>query len=216
MTGMRGAADVKASAADLTLAERLRAGDEEAFTQLVERYHGSLIRFARLFVTSPALAEDVVQDTWLAVLRGVRSFQGRSALKTWIFSILANRAKTRAVREKRTMAFSALSSSDLGDDPAFAADRFTAAGTWATTPRHWDWHSPEALLLQQEALSVVETTMAVLSPSQRAVVTLRDIEGIGAAGVCQILEISEANQRVLLHRGRSHIRSALERYALGT
>lgn len=204
----------RASADDLALVSRLLAGDEAAFTQVVERYHGPLIRFALLFVANREVAEEVVQDTWVAVLNGLSSFQGRSALKSWIFSIVANRAKTRAVREKRTITFSELSSPDVNDEPAVDPDRFTATGSWASPPGRWDRDTPERLLLRQEALAVVTAALAELPPSQRAVVTLRDIDGLDAAEVCNVLEISETNQRVLLHRGRSKIRWALERYTL--
>lgn len=215
MTSTRAASDHgKASADDLALVRRLLAGDEAAFTQVVERYHGPLIRFALLFVANREVAEEVVQDTWVAVLNGLSSFQGRSALKSWIFSIVANRAKTRAVREKRTITFSELSSPDVNDEHAVDPDRFTATGAWASPPGRWDRDTPERLLLRQEALGVVEAALAELPPNQQAVVTLRDIDGLDAAEVCNVLEISETNQRVLLHRGRSKIRSALERYTL--
>lgn len=204
----------RASAADLALVRRLLAGDEEAFTEVVQRYHGPLIRFAQLFVASRAVAEEVVQDTWLAVLNGLASFQGRAALKSWIFSILANRAKTRAVREKRTISFSELSTPGFEDEPAVDPDRFTATGAWASPPARWDRDTPEKMLLQREALAVVDRALAELPPTQRAVVTLRDVEGLDAAEVCNILQVSETNQRVLLHRGRSKIRAALERYTL--
>ena len=202
----------KASADDLALVKRLLAGDEVAFTHVVERYHGPLLRFARLFVSNRAVAEEVVQDTWLAVLDGLPSFEGRSALKSWIFGILANRAKTRAVREKRTITFSELSASGVEDEPAVDPDRFTSAGAWSAPPGRWDGDTPEKLLLRQEALAVVEKAMAELPASQRAVVTLRDVEGLDAAEVCNILDVSETNQRVLLHRARSKVRAALERY----
>ena len=196
------------------LVKRLLAGDEAAFTHVVKRYHGPLIRFALLFVATRSVAEEVVQDTWVAVLSGLPSFEGRSALKSWIFGILANRAKTRAVREKRTIAFSELSAPGVEDEPAADPDRFTSAGSWSTPPGRWDQDTPERLLLRQEALAVVEKAMAELPASQRAVVTLRDVEGLEAAEVCNVLEISETNQRVLLHRARSKMRAALERYTL--
>lgn len=197
---------------EVALVKRLLARDEAAFTQVVERYHGSLIRFALLFVATRAVAEDVVQDTWMAVLNGLPSFEGRSALKSWIFSILANRAKTRSVREKRTIAFSELSAPGVEDEPAVDRDRFTSAGAWAAPPGRWDQDTPETLLLHREAIAVIEKAMAGLPASQRAVVTLRDVEGLDAAEVCNILDVSETNQRVLLHRARSKVRAALERY----
>lgn len=202
-----------ASPGDLALVRRLLAGDEAAFSALVERLHTPLIHFAQVFVANREVAEEVVQDTWVAVLNGLPTFQGRSALKSWIFAIVANRAKSRAVREKRTVTFSELSSADP-DEPAVDPDRFTAGGAWVSPPTGWDGDTPEKLFLRGEALAVVATTLAALPPNQRAVVTLRDVEGLDAAEVCNILEISETNQRVLLHRGRSRLRSALEQYAL--
>lgn len=201
-----------ASVDEAALVRRLLAGDEAAFTQVVERYHGPLIRFAMLFVATRSVAEEVVQDTWVAVLHGLPSFEGRSALKSWIFSILANRAKTRGVREKRTIAFSELSAPGVEDEPAVDPDRFTSAGAWSAPPGRWDQDTPEKLLLHREALAVIDKAMAGLPASQRAVVTLRDVEGLDAAEVCNVLEVSETNQRVLLHRGRSKVRAALERY----
>ncbi len=203
---------VSVPAGDLALVKQLLAGDEAAFTGVVERYHGPHLRFARLFVGNAAVAEEVVQDTWLAVLKGLPAFEGRSALKSWIFSILANRAKSRAVREKRTIAFSDLSAPSSESEPAVDPDRFTSAGAWSTPPGRWNEDTPEVLLLHREALGVVEQAMTALPAAQRAVVTLRDVEGLGAGEVCNILEISETNQRVLLHRARSRLRAALERY----
>jgi len=202
----------KASAEDLALVRRLLAGDEAAFTHLVERYHGSLLRLAQVFVANRAVAEEVVQETWLAVLNGLHAFEGRSALKSWIFTILTNRAKTRAVREKRFIPFSELSGPGMKDEPVFEPDRFTSGGAWSRPPRRWDDDTPEKLLLRRETLALVEKTMAGLPSRQRAVVTLRDVEGLDAVEVCDILELSEANQRVLLHRARSKVRTVLERH----
>lgn len=199
--------------ADRVLIDRLLAGDEAAFTYLVSKHHASLIRFARLFVADSTTAEDVVQDTWLAVLNGLQAFEGRSALKSWIFSILANRAKTRAVRDKRMVPFSALSAGE-DDEPAVDGDRFNASGAWASPPAQWNADTPERLMLDQEARAVVERTIASLPDGQRAVVTLRDVEGLEATAICNILGITETNQRVLLHRARTKVRAALERYLL--
>ncbi len=195
---------------DLALVDRLLAGDEAAFTHLVERCHGPLLRLARQFVAD-RFAEEVVQETWLAVLNGLPSFEGRCALKTWIFKILTNRAKTRGIRETRSIPFSEVSGARIVDEPAVEPARFRSGGAWSAHPRPWDDDTPEKLLLRREALALVETTIAGLSPRRRAVVTLRDIEGLDAAEVCDILELSEANQRVLLHRARAKVRSALER-----
>ena len=226
MTGQQltihGAASVRASPGgeapgeDTALVKRMLAGDEATFAYIVQRYHASLVRLARTFVASHEVAEEVVQDTWLAVLNGLPSFEGRSTLKSWIFSILTNRAKTRGVREKRTVAFSELSNPGSDDESSVEPDRFTSTGAWSTPPGRWSGDTPERLLLQQEALAVIDKTVAELPPSQRAVVTLRDVEGLDAAEVCNILELSETNQRVLLHRARSKVRAALEQYLAGT
>jgi RNA polymerase sigma-70 factor (ECF subfamily) len=165
-----------------------------------------------VFVADRDVAEEVVQETWLAVLNGLNAFEGRSALKSWIFSILTNRAKTRAVREKRSIPFSDLSNPAFDDEPAVDPDRFTAAGIWSEPPGRWDKNTPEQIMLRQEARAIVDKAMADLPPNQRAVVTLRDVDGLDAAEVCNVLGLSETNQRVLLHRGRSKVRTVLERY----
>ncbi len=191
---------------------RMLAGDEAAFTLMVERHQAGLLRFARLFVGSHATAEEIVQDTWLAVLKGLPSFEGRSTFKSWVFSILANRAKTRAVRDKRMLTFSELSASSGDDGPVVDAERFAPDGAWSVPPAAWNDATPETLLLGRETRALVVRTIDGLPPSQRAVVTLRDVEGLEAAEVCETLAISEANQRVLLHRGRGKVRAALERH----
>lgn len=201
----------KAAANDAGLIAQLRAGDEDAFTQLVRRHHASLIRLAMVFVANREVAEEVVQETWLGVLSGLSAFEGRSALKSWIFSILTNRAKTRAVREKRSVPFSAVFNT-ADDEPSVDPDRFTSSGGWAEPPTRWDKNTPEQLMLRREARATIDEAMAHLPPNQRAVVTLRDVEGLDAVEVCNMLGISETNQRVLLHRGRSKFRAVLERY----
>ena len=200
---------------DATLVAALRAGDESAFVDLVERYQNSLLRLARVYVTSGA-AEDVVQETWLALLRGLDGFEGRASLKTWLFRVLVNRARTRATREARTVAFSSLVHREAeAIDPAVDADRFqTSEGRW---PGHWlvpppTDDLPEQRLLAEELVAHVRAAVAQLPPAQREVVALRDIDGFGADEVCELLELSDANQRVLLHRGRSKVRAALEEY----
>lgn len=198
------------SADDRELVERLLAGEEAAFVGLVNRYHGSLVRLARAFVASRDAAEDVAQETWLAVLNGLASFEGRSTLKTWIFQILTNRAKTRGQRDKRWVPFSA-GAGDQDGDPAVDRGRFAADGSWARPPALWRAATPEALLLRREAVQVIEQAIAGLPPAQRAVVTLRDIEGLPADDVCDVLQVSEVHQRVLLHRGRSKVRAVVER-----
>jgi len=202
----------RAPADDQLLVQRLLDRNEAAFESLVERYHGPLIRLAIVFVGDLAVAEEVVQDTWMAVLNGLGSFEGRSSLKTWIFSILTNKAKTRGVRERRSIPFSALADPDAADHAAVDPARFASNGSWATAPVRWDDRTPERLLLSRENRVHLEAALADLPPNQRAVVTLRDIEELDPAEVCNVLDISETNQRVLLHRGRSRLRAALERY----
>jgi RNA polymerase sigma-70 factor (ECF subfamily) len=201
-----------ASSDDLALISRLLARDEKAFELLVDRHHGALLRLALVFVADRSAAEEVVQETWLAVLSGLQSFEKRSSLKTWIFSILVNKAKTRGVRDRRSVPFSALMDSDDVNEPAVDLSRFHADGSWANAPVRWDEQSPERLLLVEEAGAKLRDAIAALPPSQRAVMTMRDIEGLDADEVCNILEISETNQRVLLHRARSRVRSALDQY----
>jgi RNA polymerase sigma-70 factor, ECF subfamily len=202
----------RASHQDLALVQRLLAGDEAAFSEIVHRYQSGLIRLAMVFVASREVAEEVAQETWLAVLQGLASFEGRSALKSWIFSILTNRAKTRAVREKRSIPFSELSMPGFEEETAVEPERFTSRGGWSAPPGGWDEDTPEKVLLRREARALIEKTMEELPPNQRAVITLRDVEGLDAAEVCNVLDLSETNQRVLLHRGRSKVRAALERY----
>ncbi len=195
------------------LLESLRAGDEAAFMQLVEALQPSLLRLAQNFVSSTAVAEEVVQETWAAVLDGLASFAGRASLKTWIFRILVNRARTRGVREGRTTPFSALEPADGHAVPG--PESFAPDGHWAQPPRRWDDNTPEVLFLRAEAMAVIEAALAALPASQRSVLTLRDIEGCESDEVCHVLEISESNQRVLLHRARSRLRAALAAYLEG-
>jgi RNA polymerase sigma-70 factor (ECF subfamily) len=194
---------------DITVS-RLRAGDEDAFRDLLARHHAHLLRFARTFVSSPATAEEVVQETWLAVLHGLTGFEGRSSLKSWIYSILANRARTRAVRDGRMMLFSEMTSGEDVDEPAVDPSRFNAAGYWDQPPRPWDDLSPERLAASAEIRTHLAAALEELPETQRAVVVLRDVEGCSSEEACNILDISETNQRVLLHRGRSRLRRLLE------
>ena len=193
---------------DAKLVERLRARDESAFMELIRELNPSLLRVARMFVPTAAVAEDVVQETWLAVLNGIDRFEGRSSLKTWIFRILTNTAKTRGERERRSVPFSALDTEDGGYEPAVERSRFTGTGHWAVLPRAW----PEDKLLAAETLSVIEHAIERLPQTQRTVITLRDVEGWTADEVRNALELSETNQRVLLHRARAKVRNALEQY----
>ena len=188
---------------DDDLLRRLRAGDASAFAELVDTYHSSMVRLAQTFVSSRAIAEEVTQDTWLAVLKGIDRFEGRSSLKTWVFRILANRARSTGAREQRTTPV------DLSDEATVDRRRFDAGGAWANPPAHW---SDEVVdrLSSGPLVAEVRAAISELPESQRAVVTLRDLEGLSSKEVCDVLEISEANQRVLLHRGRSRIRARLE------
>jgi RNA polymerase sigma-70 factor, ECF subfamily len=197
------------SASDARCLERLRAGDESAFMELVERHHAALVRLARSFVSSRAVAEDVAQETWLGVLNGLDRFEGRSSLKTWIFRILVNRAKTRGERESRSVPFSSLEGAD--GEPSVDPDRFVEAGAWASPPRSWEGE-PEERLLAGEAREVIDAAIEKLPPAQRQVITLRDIDGLDADEVVDVLDITDGNQRVLLHRARSKVRQALEDY----
>jgi RNA polymerase sigma-70 factor (ECF subfamily) len=203
---------------DSALLAALRRGDEYAFAHLLDRYGGRMLRLAMIYVPSRAVAEEVVQETWLAVLQGLSRFEGRSSLRTWIFRILTNRAKTRGEREGRSLPFSALEETAAdAAEPAVAAERFLPAeherwpGHWASAPQAWD-HVPEHHLLAQETRAYIDAAIMALPANQRIVITLRDIDGLAAAEVCSILTISESNQRVLLHRARSRIRGALEQY----
>jgi RNA polymerase sigma-70 factor, ECF subfamily len=204
--------DEPAHADELRLVAALRAGDEAAFAALVERLSGSLLRVSLLYVSSRAVGEEVVQETWLAVLRGIDRFEGRSSLKTWIFRILTNIAKTRGEREGRTLPFSALRTDE--EEPSVDPERFFDASHpqlphhWASSPERF----PEEQLLAHETLDVVERAIQALPPGQQAVITLRDVEGWSSEEVRNALELSETNQRVLLHRARSKVRRAIESY----
>jgi RNA polymerase sigma-70 factor (ECF subfamily) len=203
--------------ADAALVAALRAGDEGAFRGLVLRHHAALVRLARASVSSHAVAEEVAQETWLAVIQGIDGFEGRSSLKSWIFAILVNRARSRGVREKRTVPMSSLGGK--GDDgPAVDADRFVPAGQrwgghWCSPPVPWE--GPAERLIAKETLGVVADAIKQLPARQRAVVSLRDVEGWSSEEVCALLELSEGNQRVLLHRGRARVRAALEDHLAG-
>jgi RNA polymerase sigma-70 factor, ECF subfamily len=212
--GMDGQTLVRDS--DAELIDRLRNGDEAAFTELIDSYSAPLLRLALAFVQSPAVAEEVVQETWMAVVTGIGRFEGRSSVKTWLFKILTNKAKTRALRERRTIPFSAFDV-DTGDEPAVDPRRFLPAthpqwpDHWASPPQPWSM-GPEGAALDRETLGVLRGALEDLPRAQQLVVALRDVHGWPAADVCAALDVSEANQRVLLHRGRSRLRAVLERY----
>ena len=194
------------------LLARLRAGDERAFEALVARFYPTMLAVAQHHVRTRAVAEEVVQEAWLGVLKGLDRFEGRSSLKTWILRIVVNTAKTRGVRESRTVPYSALAPE--GEEPAVEPERFR--GTDDPFPGHWraypgDWHRlPEQALTEGETLKVVIGAIEQLPPAQRMVIALRDIQGCEPEEVCALLEVSEGNQRVLLHRARSKVRAALE------
>jgi RNA polymerase sigma-70 factor (ECF subfamily) len=202
---------------EIALIERLRNGDEAAFVTLVGQHHKSLLHVARGYVSDQAVAEEVVQETWLGVLRGLQNFEGRCSLKTWIFQILVNRARTRGQRESRTVAFSSLAVAELEDSrPAVDPSRFAGPNAdypdhWSTAPQQWDL-TPEQMVLSSECRALLEKAIAALPPVQRQVITLRDIHGWDSPEVCNALGITETNCRVLLHRARSRVRQAMEDY----
>lgn len=206
-----------ASVEDLERVAALRRGEEAAFVELVHALHGSMTRLAMAYVSSQAIAEEVVQEAWLGVLRQIHNFEGRSSLKTWILRIAANLAKTRGARERRSVPFSAVAEpgGEAGEPPVAPVRFFEPghrwAGHWATPPSTWQ-DVPEERLLSMETTTRIRCAIDALPSSQRAVITLRDVEGWSAAEVCDLLGLSDANQRVLLHRARCKVRAALEGY----
>jgi RNA polymerase sigma-70 factor (ECF subfamily) len=199
---------------DLALIERLRDGDETAFGALVRRHQAQMLRIARMYVSTQAVAEEVVQEAWLGILQGLDRFEGRSSLRTWMYRILTNIAKTRGQREGRSAPFSSLAG-DL-DAPSMEESWFRGStdrrpGTWASLPD--DWRAiPEERLLGHEVSALVGAAIDGLPPMQAQVIRLRDVQGWSSAEVCNALDISETNQRVLLHRARARVRRALEGY----
>jgi RNA polymerase sigma-70 factor (ECF subfamily) len=199
---------------DHELVKQLREGDESAFVELIDRYGGTMLRVAQMYVRDRATAEEVVQETWLAVLNGIDRFEERSSLKTWLFRILTNRAKTRGERDGRVLPFSALAGANPeADEPSVDPDRFLGPdsprpGAWAAPPVPW----PEDKLLEGETLGVIEMAIDALPEAQREVILLRDVDGWSPMEVSDVLEITDGNQRVLLHRARSKVRAALEQY----
>ncbi|TNE92196.1 MAG: sigma-70 family RNA polymerase sigma factor [Deltaproteobacteria bacterium] len=196
---------------DKELVEALRAGDESAFAAVVSRHHDGLLRLARRMLPAAGVAEEVVQETWMAVLRGLARFEGRSSLKTWIYRILVNRARTRARREGRVLPFSAMGQED---DQPFEPERFDASGHWKEPPTDWD-DSPQGMLMRKEVKAAILEAIETIPPRQAVVLRMRDLEGLSSEEVCNILEISETNQRVLLHRARHKVRTVLEHYLAG-
>jgi RNA polymerase sigma-70 factor (ECF subfamily) len=200
---------------DAELIAALRAGDEDAFMRLVEANHQAMLRVARMYVSSVSVAEEVVQEAWLGVLQGIPGFEGRSSLRTWMFRIVANIAKTRGAREARSVPFSSLAGDDPSE-PAVDTDRFfppgdERAGAWSSLPS--DWRGlPAERLEAGDTIRVIRETLDMLPPLQAEVLRLRDALGWSSEEVRNALEISETNQRVLLHRARSKVRAALEKY----
>jgi len=205
------------TAGERELLESLRHGDERAFSRLVDGYGAAMLRVARLYCRDRAVAEEVVQEAWLGVLRGIERFEGRSTLRTWLFRIVANVAKTRAVREARSVPFSALAGLE-DEGPSVDPDLFRGSddkweGHWATPPV--DWERPDERLLAAETRAVIAKAIDALPDGQRLVISLRDVEGWSAQEVCNVLEVSETNQRVLLHRARTKVRQTLDEYMRG-
>jgi RNA polymerase sigma-70 factor, ECF subfamily len=198
--------------ADAELLVRLRAGDEQAFMELVDRYGPLMLRIALAHVPTRAIAEDVVGDAWLGVVTGLERFEGRSSLKTWLLRIVTNRARTRGERERRSIPLSSLQPDT--DEPAVDADRFQPLdhprypGGWAQPPQAW----PEERLLAAETLEMIREAISKLPPRQQEVILLRDVEGWDPMDVSQALDLTDGNQRVLLHRARSKVRNELEAY----
>jgi RNA polymerase sigma-70 factor, ECF subfamily len=192
------------------LLARLRAGDEMAFASLVDGLHGPLLALARTFTASETLAEDIVQETWMGVIRGLSRFEGRSTLRTWIYGILVRRARTLATRDARHRP-PAPPPAEASRGPEWTLGGGDA-GLWDERPQSWALEDPASILEGEEALQVLSTALERLPEAQRRVVRLRDVEGLPARDVCNILNVSETNQRVLLHRGRAAIRRALDRY----
>jgi RNA polymerase sigma-70 factor (ECF subfamily) len=180
----------------------LRSGDEQAFAALVERYHEPMLRLAGSFVPSHAVAEEVVQDTWLAALRGLDNFEGRSSLKTWLFRILVNRARTTGSREQRSVPVA-------DPEPAVDPSRFDGDGGWADPPEHWV-EAAESRMEAGKLAGRIRVWIDGLPARQREVVLLRDVEGMTSEEVCTVLALTDGNQRVLLHRGRSRLRQQFE------
>ncbi len=206
------------SAAERRLVERLREGDEQAFTELVAAHTPGLLRVARSYVSTQSVAEEVVQDTWLGVLRGLDRFEGRSSVRTWVYRILTNRAQTRGAGESRTVPFATLAARELSENfSAVDPERFLPADHdrwphhWAAPPRRWDT-SPEDALAHAETLGLIQAAIDGLPTMQRMVITMRDMEGWPSEEVCEVLGVTVANQRVLLHRARSIVRNALEEH----
>jgi RNA polymerase sigma-70 factor (ECF subfamily) len=195
----------------------LRRGEESAFVSLISRYHTLMVRVAMMYVADQATAEEIVQDTWIGVLEGIDRFEGRSSIKTWIFKILTNKARTRGAQENRGLAFLSLETIEGTDEPAVDPERFRPADdpqmpdSWANPPIPWAG-APEAHALNQEILRTLRDAIDTLPPRQRSILLLHDIEGWASHEICNVFNLTETNHRVLLHRARSKVRQALECY----
>ncbi|MGM0557471.1 MAG: RNA polymerase sigma factor [Myxococcota bacterium] len=196
---------------DQRLVDRLREGDEDAFSELIDCFHQSMIRLAAVFVSDDDLAEEIVQETWLAVIDGIDNFEGRSSIKTWLFAILSNKARKRGKRDARMKPWSAIFESSIDEEVHPMSDRFDSRGRWAKPPAAWAV-GPEEKMVKDDLLRVIKASIEELPPSQRAVVRLRDVEGLSASETCEVLDLSDGNQRVLLHRGRVKVREDVETY----
>lgn len=200
--------------ADSHLVVRLRAGDTQAFEALVKQNHGALIRMAMRYVADRETAEEVVQNTWIAVIEGLKNYEGRSTLRSWIFAILINKAKDRGVRESRHINFSALESADDTQEDAVDPARFHAAGehagAWALPPQPWNEQTPERLLASKQALEAMSRAIDALPAGLREVLILKDVEEHDSDYVCEKLNITETNLYVRLHRARERVRAAVE------
>lgn len=204
---------------EAVLIARLRQGDEGAFQELVTRHHSGLIRMAMGYVADREVAEEVVQDTWMAVINALDRFEGRSSLRTWIFGIMIHKAKDRGVREKRHTTFSSFESAGDDGEETMDPSRFHQAGEWAGhwafPPQPWDEQTPEKLLASQQAVTAMNQAIEELPPTLKAVLILRDIDGVDAKEACDILKITESNLYVRLHRARERVRQAVEIYLEG-
>lgn len=202
---------------EVALLDRLKVGDEQAFDILVAQLHAGLIRMAMRHVADREVAEEVVQETWIALIEGLDRFEGRSSLRTWIFGILIHKAKDRGVREKRHTTFSAFES--LDDEAAVDPSRFHQsgewAGQWALPPQPCDERTPEMLLASHQAVTAMNRAIEALPPTLKDVLILRDVEGMEVRDVCELLKITEMNLYVRLHRARERIRTAVEGYLEG-
>ena len=205
-----------ATTGEAELLARLRAGDEQSFEALVASLYGTMLAVARTYAKDRAVAEEVIQEAWLGVINGLDRFEGRSSLKTWILSIVVNQAKTRGAREARTVPFASLARED--HEPAVDPERFRGpheqfTGGWRAFPARWN--AADEVVQDRETIRVAMRAIAELPLTQQTVIRMRDVEGYSSEEVCATLDVSEANQRVLLHRARSRVRSALERHLDG-